>query len=60
MIEVLCEVLRDALPLFVGDGLGDGREGFVKGGRGRGGAQHRDRMRIVLDDDFVAGAYMIQ
>ena len=60
MIEVLREVPRDALPFFVRDALGDGREGFVKGGRGRCRAQHRDRTCIVLDDNFVASAYMIQ
>jgi hypothetical protein len=43
---------------FVRHVLGDGGEGFVKGGRGR--AQHRDRTCIVLDDNFVASAYMIQ
>jgi len=60
MIEVHREVLRDPLPFFIRDVLGDGREGLVKGRGGRGRAQHRDRTRIMLDDNFVASAYMIQ
>ena len=59
MIEVLREVLRDALPFFIRNALGDGREGFVMGRSGRR-AQHRDRTCIVLDDNFVASAYVIQ
>jgi hypothetical protein len=34
--------------------LGDGREGFVKGRRGRSRPQHRYRTGIVLDDNCVA------
>ncbi len=60
MIEVLRKVPRDVVPIFLRDVLGDGREGLVKGGRGRGRTQHRDRMRIVLDNNFVASADMIQ
>jgi len=60
MIQVLREVRRDALPFFVRDVLGDGRESFVKGWRGRGSAQHRDRPGIVLDHNFIASAHMIQ
>ena len=60
MVEVLSEVLRDAVPFFVRDIFGDGREGFVKGGSGGGRAQHRDRACIVFDDNFIASAYMIQ
>ena len=59
MIEVHREVLGDPLPFFIRDIFGDGREGFVKGRSRRGRAQHRDRTRIVLDDNFVASADML-
>jgi len=60
MVEIFRQVRRDSLPLSVRDLLCDGREGFVKRWRGRGGPQHRYWTRIVLDDNLVASAYMIQ
>ncbi len=60
MVEVLREVRRDALPFFVRDVLGNGREGLIKGWRGHGRTQHHYRPGIVLDHNLVAGANMIQ
>jgi len=58
--EIFRQVRRDSLPLLVRDLLGDGREGFRKGRAGGSGPQHRYRTRIVLDDNFVASAHVIQ
>lgn len=59
-VEIARQVGWDAFPIFVRNLPGDGRERFAEGGGGRSGAQHRYRTGIVLDDNVVAGAHVIQ
>jgi len=60
MVEVIREVGRDAFPSFVWSLLGDGRERFLKGRRGRSEPHHRYLTGIVLDDNFVANVHIIR
>jgi hypothetical protein len=51
MVEVIREVGRDAFPSFVRSLLGDRRERFLKGRRGRGKPHRRYLTDIVFDDN---------
>jgi len=60
MVKIFRQVGRDTLPFFVRDLLGDGRKRPFKGTHGRRRPQHCYRTGIVLYDNFIASAYMIQ